>query len=61
MFGLNLPDGIVIALMVLAGLYALFMFFLPFFVCKIRNQTIRTNELLSQILSEIKPPQAAEM
>ena len=57
MFGLGLPDGIVILIGLVTLLYAVFMFLLPFFVYTIRYESIRTNRLLEQILDAVRRDQ----
>ena len=49
MFGLDLPSGAVLFIAIITIIYAIFMFFLPFFIFSIRNQTIQTNKLLREI------------
>jgi len=50
MFGIGVPEVLIIPLIVFTIFYALLMFLLPFFVYTIRTQSIRTNELLEKIV-----------
>ena len=50
MFGLGIPDIIMVPLILFSIFYALLMFLVPFFVYTIRTQAIKTNELLEKII-----------
>jgi len=45
----GLSDGAILILWILALLYGILMFFLPFFVYQIRNLMIKQNRMLEQI------------
>ena len=46
-------DGIMLLLTFLAVIYGILMFFMPFFIYRIRNEAIKTNKLLRQFIEKI--------
>lgn len=47
-------EGVILFLAILAIIYAVLMFFMPFFIYRIRNEQILTNQYLDQILLILK-------